>query len=76
METIELKEIKSALPYFMRHKTVWSNYDAEADTLYLHFRKPGNADHTEMTADDIIIRYEKNEIIGLTILNASKRDLI
>jgi uncharacterized protein YuzE len=31
------------------------------------------ADHSVMTEDEIIIRYEKNEIIGLTILNASTR---
>ena len=72
METITKKEIKSVLPYFMKHKTVWTNYDKEADTLYMHFKKPNHADHSEMTEDDIIIRYEKDEIIGLTVLNASK----
>ena len=75
METIELKEFSSALPYLLRHKTVWSNYDELADTLYLHFKKPSHADHSEMTDDEIIIRYENNEVIGLTILNASKRKL-
>jgi uncharacterized protein YuzE len=28
-----------------------------------------------MAEDEIIIRYENNEIIGLSILNASKRDI-
>ena len=72
METIAKKEIKSVLPYFMKHKNVWTNYDKEADTLYMHFKKPSHADHSEMTEEDIIIRYEKDEIIGLTVLNASK----
>lgn len=76
METLELKEFSSALPYLLRHKTVWSNYDEQADTLYLHFKKPNHADQTEMTDDEIIIRYEKNEIIGLTILNVSKRKMV
>jgi uncharacterized protein YuzE len=76
METPELKEFSSALPYLLRHKTVWSNYDEQADTLYLHFKKPNHADHAEMTDDEIIIRYENDEIIGLTILNASKRALV
>ncbi|MEO5673791.1 MAG: DUF2283 domain-containing protein [Chitinophagales bacterium] len=76
METLELKEFSSALPYLLRHKTVWSNYDEQADTLYLHFKKPNHADQTEMTDDEIIIRYEKNEIVGLTILNVSKRKLV
>ena len=75
METIAIDEIQHVLPYFIKHGTVWSNYDAEADTLYLHFKKPNHADRTEMTEDEIIIRYEENVIIGLTILNAGKRNL-
>jgi uncharacterized protein YuzE len=74
METAELNEIKPALPYFLRHKTMWSNYDEDTDTLYLHFRKPNNADDSEITDDNVIIRYEAGEIIGITILNASKRN--
>jgi len=73
MGTEEIKEINNIIPYFLKHKTVWANYDDEADVLYLHFKKPNNADNSEMTEDEIIIRYENEEIIGLTILNASKR---
>ena len=73
METAELREIQTALPYFLKHKTVWSSYDSEADVLYLHFKKTNNADNSEMTKDEIIIRYENNEIIGITILNSSKK---
>ena len=73
MEAIAVKEIKNVLPYFLKHKNIWANYDKNADTMYLHFKKPNHADHSEMTDDDIIVRYEDNEIIGLTILNASKR---
>lgn len=73
METIAVNELKSILPYFMKHKNVWTNYDQEADTLYMHFKKPSYADHSEMTEDEIIIRYEKGKIIGITVLNASKR---
>ena len=73
METAELKEINLAIPYFLKHKTVWSSYDSEADVLYLHFKKPSHADNSEMTDDEVIIRYENKEIIGLTILNASQR---
>ena len=73
METIAVNELKNILPYFIKHKIVWTSYDKEADTLYLHFKKPNHADHTEMTEDEIIIRYEKGEIIGFTILNASTR---
>ncbi len=68
-----LSEIKKILPYFLKHKNVWANYDSEADTIYLHYKKPNHADRTEMTDDEIIFRYEKNEIIGVTILNASRQ---
>jgi len=73
METAQLKEIQNVLPYFLKHKTVWSSYDNEADVLYLHFKKPNHADDSETTEDEIIIRYENKEIIGLTILNASQK---
>ncbi|HSU49382.1 MAG TPA: DUF2283 domain-containing protein [Segetibacter sp.] len=73
METIAVSEVKNMLPYFIKHKNLWSSYDNETDTLYLHFKKPNHADNSEMTEDDILVRYENNEIIGLTILNASSR---
>ncbi len=73
METIAVNEVKNLLPYFIKHKNVWSSYDDEADILYLHFKKPNHSDHSEMTGDEIIIRYEKGEIIGFIILNASTR---
>lgn len=73
METIAVNEVKNLLPYFMKHRNVWTSYDAEADILYMHYKKPNHADHSEMTEDEIIIRYEKGEIIGLTILNVSTR---
>ncbi len=52
---------------------LWSSYDQEADTLYINFKKPSHATDSELTDDDVIIRYEGDEIIGLTILHASKR---
>lgn len=73
METAEIKEIQEVLPYFLKHKTVWSSYDSDPDVLYLHFKKPNHADDSQMTEDEIIIRYENKKIVGLTILNASQR---
>ena len=52
---------------------LWSSYDAEADVLYINFKKPSTATDSELTADDVIIRYEDGEVIGLTILHASTR---
>jgi len=72
METGEINEVQKVLPYFLKHKTLWSSYDKEADVLYLHFKKPNYADDSVMNEDEIIIRYENNEVVGLTILNASR----
>ena len=52
---------------------LWSSYDVEADVLHVNFKKPSHATDSELTEDDVIIRYEGDSIVGLTILNASKR---
>jgi uncharacterized protein YuzE len=50
-------------------------YDSEADVLYIDFyNPPKSADDSELTDNDIVIRYDnQDEIVGLTVLNASKR---
>ncbi len=55
------------------HRYLWSSYDADADMLYINFKKPSHATDSELTEDDIIVRYEGDEVIGLTILHASQR---
>jgi hypothetical protein len=37
---------------------LWSSYDTEADVLYINFKKPSHATDSELTDDDVIIRYE------------------
>ena len=54
-------------------KYLWSTYDTEADVLYINFKKPNFATDSELTNDDVIIRYESKEIIGLTVLHACQR---
>lgn len=50
-------------------------YDDEADVLYIDFHNPPkSSDDSELTDDDIVIRYDdREEIVGLTILHASQR---
>lgn len=71
----KVAEYLDIVPAVLRspHGFLWSSYDAEADVLYLNFKKPAHATDSELTDDDILIRYEGDEVIGLTILNASKR---
>ena len=52
---------------------MWSSYDEEGDVLYVHFREPTAATDSELTDEDIIVRYEGEQVIGLTILHASRR---
>lgn len=75
MTVKEIKQVLHIVPDFLHipYKHVWSTYDKEADVLYLNFKKPSHADDSELTDDDVIIRYEKNKIVGITILHASKR---
>lgn len=75
MAVKELRQILQAVPDLLNipYEHLWSTYDKEADVLYLNFRKPSHADDCELTDDDIIIRYEKSKVIGITILHASKR---
>jgi len=57
------------LPF--RH--VWVDYDKEADVLYLSFRKPQRATKTFEMDNDVLIRTDAEEVVGMTILNASDR---
>ena len=77
MAQIELRKILKIVPELLDipYKRIWYSYDKEADVLYLNFKKPSHADDSTLTDEDIIIRYEKGKIIGITILNASKRGL-
>ncbi len=50
-----------------------SPYDAKADVLYTSFKEPSPTTDSELTDDDVTIRYDGEEVIGLTILRASRR---
>jgi uncharacterized protein YuzE len=54
-------------------RQVWLDYDKEADVLYMSFRKPQRATKTIEADEDILIRKDGREIVGLTIMNASSR---
>ena len=75
MAVQNLAEYLDIVPAVMRspHRYLWSSYDAEADVLYINFKQPSEATDSELTDDDVIIRYEGDEIVGLTILHAITR---
>jgi len=39
----------------------------------INFKKSSHATDSDITDNDIVVRYEKGEVVGLTVLNASKR---
>lgn len=51
-------------------------YDSEADVLYIDFYSPPkSASDSELTDNDVVIRYDDDdEVVGLTVLNASRGD--
>jgi len=48
-------------------------YDRGCDVLYISFGKVREADNSELTSDDLIVRYRNGKIIGITVLEFSKR---
>lgn len=75
MATAELEQYLKIVPAVRNspQQSLWSSYDAEADVLYINFKKPSHATDSELTEDDVIVRYEGDEVIGLTVLHASQR---
>lgn len=75
MAIANIEEYLKLIPTLKRSPSnlLWSSYDPEADTLYINFKKPSQATDSDITDDDVIVRYENEEIVGLSILHASKR---
>jgi len=75
MAIIDIQEVVNLTPRLLNipFKRIWYSYDEEADVLYMNFKRPNHADDSELTDDDIILRYEKGQLIGITVLHASKR---
>ena len=74
MVKIAIEEYLKLIPAVLHapRKYLWSTYDAEADVLYVNFKKPSKATDSELTDNDVIVRYDGKEVVGITILNAIK----
>jgi uncharacterized protein YuzE len=75
MATLNLNDVLTVVPQVLQlhQNNIWFSYDEEADVLYLNFKKPSHADDSELLENDVIVRYEKDEVVGMTIMNASKK---
>lgn len=54
-------------------RQLWTDYDPEADVLYLSFRKPQQANDSIMEADGNIYHYRDDELVGITVLHVSQK---
>lgn len=75
MAVTEIRDYLKLLPRLRQSPEglVWLSYDQEADTLYVNYRKSSFATDSELTEDDVIVRYAGDEVVGFTVLHASQR---
>ncbi|MGB2695003.1 MAG: DUF2283 domain-containing protein [Dehalococcoidia bacterium] len=72
METTVVERVTQALPLLLSHRQFEWDYDKEADVLYITFEKVEATD-SELSDDDVLLRYRDGELIGVTVLHASTR---
>ena len=76
LEQPRLNNLFKALVNFIKlpAKKMWIDYDDEVDVLYVHFEEKPSSTHSEMTEDGLILDYREEQLVGLTILDASQRE--
>ncbi len=75
MAIAEFHDYAALLPLLKKvpDRQLWCSYDQEADVLYVTFQRPPKVTDSELTDDDVIVRYSNDQIVGYDILHASKR---
>jgi uncharacterized protein YuzE len=70
-----IETVVEAAPYLLKfpYRKMWIDYDKEADVLYINFKRPQKATDSEMMKSGILLRYREKDLVGITILDASKR---
>ena len=71
-----VRQVYGALPYLIRLPSgrAWIDYDQEADVLYISLKRPQRATDTRYVDEEgILLRYRGKELVGITVLEASKR---
>ena len=63
MALSDVQEYLKLLPVVKRtpQGSLWSSYDAEADVLYINFKKPSHATDSEITDDDVMKMFIEDE---------------
>jgi uncharacterized protein YuzE len=69
----KLKQLYELLQYSPSGK-LFVDYDKEADVLYVTFTEEAAIYMSDLTDDDILLEYDKDEhLVGVTILDISQR---
>ena len=70
-----LNEVYELVSHFIKlpETKMWIDYDKEADVLYISFKRPQKATDSEMLDNGVLFRYKEDELVGITVLDASKR---
>lgn len=74
-KVVNLDSVMKALPHLLQlpASSFWVDYDEEADVLYVSFEKAQKADNSVLQDDDAVIHFRQGEVVGVTVLHASKR---
>jgi uncharacterized protein YuzE len=69
-----LKEVYEAVSHIIKlpETKMWIDYDKEADVFYISFKRPQHSTNTEKLENGVLLRYRDDELVGITILEASK----
>ena len=75
MAIADIQEYLKLIPAVNRapQHAVWLTYDAEADTLYVNYKKPSHATDSEMIDEDVIIRYAGDEVMHWEVESATQK---
>ena len=78
MALVQLSDFLDVIPAVLQspHRAMHCTYDELADVIYVNFEPGAEATDSELGADDVIVRYRGDEVIGLTILHASRRSRV
>ena len=76
LEKEYIKEVFETTKHLIKFPSnrFWVDYDKGADVLYVSLQRPQKATNSKMMDNGILLRYHNKKLVGITILNASKRN--
>ena len=72
----EIQHLYEAIPHLLRLPSdrMRFDYDQEADVLYVSLKRPQQATDTRsLDEEGLLLRYRGDELVGITVLDASER---